>query len=99
MPTIEEFDAYVILLGQHDWTFDYSDDHSVWRRGKDSERNLLNTANGKPLLMSAYKAFINYTFTHPDVSWPDRLVKRANAISALRQQILEAKVVDLIKAA
>ena len=99
MPTIEEFDAYVIKLGHHDWTFEYSDDGSVWRRGKDNEKSLLSTANGKPELMGAYKAYIDYTFTNPDTSWPDRLIKRANDISALRQQILEAMVVDLIKTA
>jgi len=28
-----EMEEYIKLLKSHDWTYDYSDDHSVWQRG------------------------------------------------------------------
>lgn len=31
-----QLDTYLNLLKRHDWWFDYSDDHSVWRAGLES---------------------------------------------------------------
>ena len=98
MPTIEEFDAYVKRLSHHDWTFEYSDDGHVWRRGKDNHKSLIDQAKKSEVYFgAAYKAYIDCAFT--DTPWPERLITRSNTINALRQQILEAMVVDLIKAA
>lgn len=36
-----ELQRYQRLLATHDWTFGYSDDHSVWQRGR-TERARLN---------------------------------------------------------
>jgi hypothetical protein len=30
------------LLAKHDWTYEYSDDHSAWKRGR-QERDAINT--------------------------------------------------------
>ena len=35
---------YITLLGQHDWAFEYSDDHRVWTHWKANERYLLSLA-------------------------------------------------------
>lgn len=35
--TLEEFEK---ALQYHDWYYEYSDDHSVWRRGLDRQRQL-----------------------------------------------------------
>lgn len=32
----EHLQAYIAALRSHDWAFEYSDDHRVWRAGKDS---------------------------------------------------------------
>ena len=32
-------------LKYHDWFYDYSDDHSVWTRGREQRKDLQNTAN------------------------------------------------------
>lgn len=37
LPTTEEFTK---LCNAHDWTYEYSDDHSVWKRGT-AERDRL----------------------------------------------------------
>jgi len=41
----EEMEEYVKLLKGHDWTYDYSDDHSVWRRGADAHKKLRQMAD------------------------------------------------------
>lgn len=33
-------EAYIRLLQQHDWAYQFSDDHSVWSRGKESARQI-----------------------------------------------------------
>ena len=99
MPTLEEFDAYIVQLGNHDWTFEYSDDGNVWRRGKDQQRKLIAQASLWDVLMAAYTAYINYTYADDKTSWPDRLIKRANTITELRKQIQIAMTVELLKAA
>lgn len=34
MPTPEQLQTYRDALRSHDWSFEYSDDHSVWQRGR-----------------------------------------------------------------
>ncbi len=31
---------YEAALKKHDWTYDYSDDHSVWKRGQAEQKRL-----------------------------------------------------------
>lgn len=33
-------DEYFSLLNAHDWTYSYSDDHSIWRRGENNDKKL-----------------------------------------------------------
>lgn len=33
-------EKYIQMLAYHDWTFEYSDDHSMWIRGKDERAEL-----------------------------------------------------------
>lgn len=33
-------DEYISALKRHDWFYEYSDDHSVWRRGSDERSKL-----------------------------------------------------------
>ena len=40
MQSKSELDNYEALLKKHDWYYNYSDDHSVWRRGRDSYAEL-----------------------------------------------------------
>lgn len=34
-------DEYTAALKKHDWYFEYSDDHSVWKRGNERHKQLL----------------------------------------------------------
>ena len=37
LPSLEDF---TVLCNNHDWTYEYSDDHSVWKRGS-AQRDVL----------------------------------------------------------
>ena len=41
----EEVEQYVKMLKSHDWTYEYSDDHSVWKRGAEAHTKLRHMAN------------------------------------------------------
>lgn len=34
-------DKYRRLLGEKDWSYNYADDHSAWRRGSDRHKELV----------------------------------------------------------
>lgn len=40
MPETDKWADFEKALGFHDWYFDYSDDHSMWRRGVDQANHL-----------------------------------------------------------
>ena len=42
LPSLEDF---TVLCNNHDWTYEYSDDHSVWRRGNIEREILLLCVN------------------------------------------------------
>lgn len=54
---------YYDQLSRHDWTFQYSDDHSVWRRGSSEESRLIRiyTDNG-PAFKELFDGFKNHVF-------------------------------------
>lgn len=37
---------YIALLQSHDWSYEFSDDHSAWRKGK-AERDRLHLMRSK----------------------------------------------------
>ena len=43
-PTESEIESYRLALGAHDWFYEYSDDHRVWKQGRDSEIELRRLA-------------------------------------------------------
>ena len=59
MITTEE---YFKKLQYHDWFYEYSDDHSVWKKGLDARGELQNLAKESDLfatMFSEYLAYIN----------------------------------------
>jgi hypothetical protein len=51
MMTTEEYQS---KLKAHDWFYDYSDDHSVWRRGKAERQELWHHANESDEFMQMF---------------------------------------------
>lgn len=40
-----EFEEFFKLCKQHDWTFEYSDDHRMWMRGMEERKKLIRLLN------------------------------------------------------
>jgi hypothetical protein len=63
---IEQYFAECI---QMDWFYDYSDDHSVWTRGNNRDRELSRIADGSPILEKIYSDF-RYRYTRGEIERP-----------------------------
>ena len=63
---IEQYFAECI---QMDWFYDYSDDHSVWTRGNNRDRELSRIADGSPILEKIYRDF-RYRYTRGEIERP-----------------------------
>ena len=66
--SIEEF---FTKLQHHDWYYDYSDDHSVWTRGKNESRAIRNLCQENELFTRMYTDFADYMFKHESRSIVD----------------------------
>lgn len=77
MITVETFDAYVGMLSNMDWYYDYSDDHEVWCRGRDAMNILTNMAKQETVYALAFNIWNQEK---------DR-EKRSAAIAELRSDI------------
>lgn len=55
--TIEQLEAYVAKLDAHDWTYQRSDDHGVWRRGVAAQAELRREALTSTFYQEAYDVY------------------------------------------
>lgn len=62
MITIKQFNEYVEMLDHHDWHYDYSDDHSVWRRGNDAYKRITDMAKKDPTYQEILSTFSAYVY-------------------------------------
>jgi hypothetical protein len=53
---------YFKELQSHDWYYEYSDDHSVWTRGKNNSRRLQSAAQENEVMLRMYKDYADYVF-------------------------------------
>ena len=53
----QAFTEYFIRCKHHDWFFDFSDDHTVWRRGCAAQSILIGVAKEHPIAEKMYKAW------------------------------------------
>lgn len=60
--TIEEFYK---LLETHDWSYQYSDDHSVWRRGRQRGEQLLRLAETNDTFKQLWEDFRAWALASP----------------------------------
>ncbi len=49
---------YLKLLKGHDWYYQYSDDHSVWKRGSEAAQRLTTLAKNDAKLKDLYNNYI-----------------------------------------
>ena len=60
--TEEELKEFYKRLEWHDWTYQYSDDHSVWQRGCEMERKLMSDARKDKRAETLFEGYRNYIF-------------------------------------
>ena len=74
-------EEYIKQLMHHDWFYSYSDDHSVWKAGKEENARLSAiAASGKPFRM-AYDAVSEYMRpSMRDFAKLDNKLKEAKAL-------------------
>ena len=60
--TEEELKEYYRQLTWHDWFYEYSDDHSVWRRGNEKERELMRIAQKDKRAEVLFEGYRSYMF-------------------------------------
>jgi hypothetical protein len=63
-----DFDAYIQELDRHDWTFEYSDDHSVWKKGYANQDRLYGLTRISPRYAAAFKAYGDYYFNRNNMT-------------------------------
>lgn len=88
MITIKQFNDYVETLDHHDWYYSYSDDHSVWRRGNETHKNIVGMTKSHPVYQEVYSAFSTYAFTS-DKSSEDYKAMVAK-LMIMREQLRQA---------
>jgi len=59
MTTLPEFYS---MLANHDWYFEYSDDHKVWSRGRASRDRIFQVSKETPEHSKLYEEYFNYAF-------------------------------------
>lgn len=64
LPTLNQFWK---VLRNHDWTFEYSDDHGVWRRGSAELSNIRSIVNeGGEEYKKLFEAYSEYAWRKDD---------------------------------
>lgn len=61
-----ELGEYYDELEKHDWFYDYSDDHSVWRRGQAARNKLSSIASQSPEHKALWDGFNKHVFSGPN---------------------------------
>ena len=54
---------YFKELEKHDWYYNYSDDHSVWRKGNENTKRLQAIAQEQPILGRMYTEYSTWIFS------------------------------------
>lgn len=60
MTTLTE---YYKMLSMHDWHYQYSDDHRVWRNGQDARDTLTMIAIKSPAHQKLFNDYANYIYS------------------------------------
>jgi hypothetical protein len=88
MLTLEDFNAYIKRLANHDWSYEYSDDHSVYRSGQATRKVLTDLADVNPLYLKAYKAWYSYINREDPSSVVMPARERDQVINEIRTELL-----------
>lgn len=60
-----ELNEYWDKLNCHDWYYQFSDDHRIWRNGETVNKQLAAIANQSPEHMALWDGFSKWAFSGP----------------------------------
>lgn len=61
---LADLPTYIVALKRHDWSYQYSDDHTVWSRGRDRQAQLEAARKHSPNHSKAFMACSLYGHGH-----------------------------------
>jgi hypothetical protein len=70
---IYAFDAFIKELNNHDWTYQYSDDSSVYRAGSASAKRLEALAATDPYYQRVYDLYLNRGYSVQRINMGDAI--------------------------
>ena len=89
MTTLAELDEFVRNCDAHDWTYEFSDDGAMYRRGQSQRMALNSKAKTDAVLMAAFNAYLNYHFPKvaSSAAWPEKKLVFDVILEALRSDL------------
>ena len=89
MPSIQQLNAFIAMLAAHDWQFEFSDDHQVWKRGNAVEKELRAIARSHDFYARAHRLYFHHM--HGTKSLLDGgNYNLQTKLDALRKEVAEA---------
>lgn len=95
MATIAQLDEFIQELQCHDWYYEYSDDGSVWRRGR-AQRQALEAKADRDLDLAIALSTYKNCYFNDTRAWEDKKEFRDRLIDALRTDLQIAAMTELI---
>jgi hypothetical protein len=71
---------YDTRLRSHDWYYQYSDNHGVWRRGDGERTALVNRSKDSPEHKELYDAWVTYFFSGDNFDSPKFTQEERDAV-------------------
>lgn len=81
-----QLEEYIKALMHHDWFYDYSDDHGVWRKGKENQDKLFALSHSGEAFKMAYDSISKYMLTNAsqrDFNVLDSQLNQARALEKM----------------
>jgi hypothetical protein len=68
LPSLAELHAFIDRLTSHDWWYDFTDDHQVWKAGFNEWNAITTLANQQPLFNRILRTYALHrnNFGNPD---------------------------------
>lgn len=88
--SLAAFNEYVNQLSNHDWFFQFSDDHRIYSDGNERHEMLLDKANSDQIYQDLFSAFNVFGTSTGELSG-GRVVNRDREVERLRAQVIASQ--------
>lgn len=89
--SLAAFNEYVNQLSNHDWYFEFSDDHRAYNQGNERHKMLVTKAKTHPIYQEAFSAYNVFGTSTDSGALIGRISRRDVIIDGLRTQIIELR--------